>query len=103
MVSLLWDSQRPLKAIARQCGDVYIPRGVAVPALDRKRGWEFKPTGLSEFCTTLIPLLQTVFVMSICSLGSDLIVPLIVFCIFKGEDSFTVMFHKTCKALVKRV
>jgi V-type H+-transporting ATPase subunit A len=39
--------QRPLKAIARQCGDVYIPRGVAVPALDRKRGWEFKPKGLS--------------------------------------------------------
>ncbi|KAG0623245.1 hypothetical protein M758_3G159100 [Ceratodon purpureus] len=39
--------QRPLKAIARQCGDVYIPRGVAVPALDRKRQWEFKPKGLS--------------------------------------------------------
>lgn len=39
--------QRPLKAIALQCGDVYIPRGVAVPALDRKKQWEFKPKGLS--------------------------------------------------------
>jgi V-type H+-transporting ATPase subunit A len=39
--------QRPLKAIALQCQDVYIPRGVAVPALDRKRQWEFKPKGLS--------------------------------------------------------
>lgn len=39
--------QRPLKAIALQCQDVYIPRGVAVPALDRKRQWEFTPKSLS--------------------------------------------------------
>jgi vacuolar-type H+-ATPase catalytic subunit A/Vma1 len=58
MISLLWASlyQRPLKAIALQCGDVYIPRGVAVPALNRKRQWEFKPKGLSEFYTFDIPL-----------------------------------------------
>ena len=41
--------QRPLKAIALQCQDVYIPRGVAVPALDRKRQWEFTPKSLSMF------------------------------------------------------
>ena len=40
--------QRPLKAIAIASASVYIPRGVAVPALDRKALWEFKPTGLSE-------------------------------------------------------
>jgi len=39
--------QRPLKAIALQCQDVYIPRGVAVPALDRKRQWEFTPKSLT--------------------------------------------------------
>ncbi|KAI8467183.1 MAG: vacuolar ATP synthase, subunit A [Monoraphidium minutum] len=37
--------QRPLKAIARQSGDVFIPRGVAVPALDQSIAWEFAPTG----------------------------------------------------------
>lgn len=37
--------QRPLKAIARQSGDVFIPRGVAVPALDSDIAWEFSPTG----------------------------------------------------------
>lgn len=36
--------QRPLKAIARQSGDVFIPRGVAVPALDGSIAWEFAPT-----------------------------------------------------------
>eukprot|EP00898_Chlorokybus_atmophyticus_P005867 jgi/Chlat1/6281/Chrsp44S05865 len=35
--------QRPLKAIAASSGDVYIPRGVAVPALDKKASWEFAP------------------------------------------------------------
>ncbi|OAE26161.1 hypothetical protein AXG93_903s1220 [Marchantia polymorpha subsp. ruderalis] len=35
--------QRPLKAIARMCKDVYIPRGVAVPALDRSKLWEWTP------------------------------------------------------------
>ncbi|KIY96482.1 V-type H+-transporting ATPase subunit A [Monoraphidium neglectum] len=37
--------QRPLKAIAQQSGDVFIPRGVAVPALDQSIAWEFAPTG----------------------------------------------------------
>ena len=40
--------QRPLKAIAIASASVYIPRGVAVPALDRKALWEFEPAGLSE-------------------------------------------------------
>lgn len=35
--------QRPLKAIARASGDVFIPRGVDVPALDRSASWEFEP------------------------------------------------------------
>jgi V-type H+-transporting ATPase subunit A len=36
--------QRPLKAIAVRSGDVFIPRGVAVPALDENAAWEFNPT-----------------------------------------------------------
>ena len=35
--------QRPLKAIALSSGDVFIPRGVDVPALDRKKDYEFTP------------------------------------------------------------
>lgn len=35
--------QRPLKAIAQASGDVFIPRGVDVPALDAKKPWEFAP------------------------------------------------------------
>lgn len=35
--------QRPLKAIALSSGDCFIPRGVDVPALDRKKHWEFNP------------------------------------------------------------
>jgi vacuolar-type H+-ATPase catalytic subunit A/Vma1 len=37
--------QRPLKQIAVASGDVFIPRGVAVPALDVSKSWEFHPTG----------------------------------------------------------
>lgn len=37
--------QRPLKQIAISSGDVFIPRGVAVPALDITKQWEFHPTG----------------------------------------------------------
>lgn len=36
--------QRPLKDIAHQSGDVFIPRGVAVPALDPSKTWDFVPT-----------------------------------------------------------
>ena len=35
--------QRPLKSIAQMSGDVFIPKGVDVPALDRKKQYEFKP------------------------------------------------------------
>ncbi|GJY52754.1 V-type proton ATPase catalytic subunit A [Tanacetum coccineum] len=35
--------QRPLKTIARISHDVYIPRGVSVPALDKDILWEFQP------------------------------------------------------------
>merc|ERR1719506_2237135 len=35
--------QRPLESIAKTTGDVFIPRGVALPALDADRRWEFSP------------------------------------------------------------
>ena len=35
--------QRPLKSIAQMSGDVFIPKGVDVPSLDRKKQYEFKP------------------------------------------------------------
>jgi len=35
--------QRPLSEIAVMSGDVFIPRGVDVPSLDRKKQWEFTP------------------------------------------------------------
>nr|GMC52009.1 V-type proton ATPase catalytic subunit A [Ipomoea batatas] len=40
--------QRPLKTIAIKSGDVYIPRGVSVPALDKDILWEFQPKKLGE-------------------------------------------------------
>ncbi|KAI0845545.1 V-type ATPase [Daldinia vernicosa] len=36
--------QRPLEKIAQQSDSIYIPRGIAVPALDRTKKWEFTPT-----------------------------------------------------------
>lgn len=36
--------QRPLKTIAKLSGDVFIPRGVDVHALDTSLQWEFNPT-----------------------------------------------------------
>jgi V-type H+-transporting ATPase subunit A len=36
--------QRPLKAIADASESIYIPRGIATPALDRVKKWDFKPT-----------------------------------------------------------
>lgn len=35
--------QRPLAAIAEVSQSIYIPRGIAVPALDRKKLWDFNP------------------------------------------------------------
>jgi hypothetical protein len=43
--------QRPLKTIAIKSGDVYIPRGVSVPALDKDVLWEFQPTKLGSDLT----------------------------------------------------
>jgi V-type H+-transporting ATPase subunit A len=36
--------QRPLEEISNVSKTIYIPRGVDVPALDRKKKWEFTPT-----------------------------------------------------------
>ena len=45
LLSCIFDGiQRPLKQIAINSGDVFIPRGVDVPALDRKKAYEFKPS-----------------------------------------------------------
>ena len=45
LLSTIFDGiQRPLKQIAINSGDVFIPRGVDVPALDRKKSYEFKPS-----------------------------------------------------------
>lgn len=41
--------QRPLKTIAKRSGDVYIPRGVSVPALDKDTLWEFQPKKIGNF------------------------------------------------------
>ncbi|KAL6805626.1 ATP synthase alpha/beta family, nucleotide-binding domain-containing protein [Trichoderma sp. SZMC 28012] len=35
--------QRPLASISKISKSIYIPRGVAVPALDREKKWEFTP------------------------------------------------------------
>ncbi|TKY47972.1 V-type proton ATPase catalytic subunit A [Spatholobus suberectus] len=40
--------QRPLKTIAKRSGDVYIPRGVSVPALDKDTLWKFQPKKIGE-------------------------------------------------------
>ncbi|KAJ9625488.1 H(+)-transporting V1 sector ATPase subunit A [Knufia peltigerae] len=36
--------QRPLKGIADDTNSIYIPRGISIPALDRKKKWPFTPT-----------------------------------------------------------
>ncbi|KAI1853644.1 hypothetical protein JX266_001628 [Neoarthrinium moseri] len=36
--------QRPLETISKNSKSIYIPRGVAAPALDRQKKWEFTPT-----------------------------------------------------------
>ncbi|KAI1501088.1 V-type ATPase [Biscogniauxia marginata] len=36
--------QRPLEKISEESKSIYIPRGIALPALDRKKKWEFTPT-----------------------------------------------------------
>merc|ERR1712178_209927 len=44
MLGQIFDGiQRPLKTIAGTTGDVYIPRGIDVPSLDRKTVFEFAP------------------------------------------------------------
>lgn len=35
--------QRPLRAISDESGSIYIPRGIKVNALDRKKKWDFTP------------------------------------------------------------
>ena len=36
--------QRPLEVIYDETKSIYIPRGINVPALNRKKPWEFNPS-----------------------------------------------------------
>lgn len=40
--------QRPLEAIFRASGDVYVPKGVDVPSLTRTKNWTYKPSSHRE-------------------------------------------------------
>ncbi|CAG8499460.1 11145_t:CDS:10 [Paraglomus occultum] len=45
LMSNIYDGiQRPLKAIRDISKSIYIPRGIATPALDQNLAWDFKPT-----------------------------------------------------------
>lgn len=45
LLSSIYDGiQRPLASIQEAADSIYIPRGIAIPALDRKKKWEFTPT-----------------------------------------------------------
>lgn len=35
--------QRPLKEIAEQAENVFVPRGIDLPCLDQDKMWDFKP------------------------------------------------------------
>lgn len=44
LMSNIYDGiQRPLKAIQDVSDSIYIPRGIATPALDKQRAWDFEP------------------------------------------------------------
>lgn len=44
LMSNIYDGiQRPLKAIQEVSQSIYIPRGIATPALDKAFGWDFEP------------------------------------------------------------
>ena len=36
--------QRPLETISKQCGKIFVPKGVEIPCLDIEKEWEFHPT-----------------------------------------------------------
>ncbi|KAL9117122.1 MAG: hypothetical protein Q9187_006345, partial [Circinaria calcarea] len=38
--------QRPLRSISEESNSIYIPRGIAVPSLNRETKWDFKPGDL---------------------------------------------------------
>jgi len=38
--------QRPLKSISEVSNSIYIPRGIAIPSLNREARWDFKPADL---------------------------------------------------------
>ena len=45
LIEQIYDGiQRPLEEIARRTGSNHLPRGIEVPALDRKKRWAFTPT-----------------------------------------------------------
>ncbi|KAL8476482.1 hypothetical protein ACS0TY_028955 [Phlomoides rotata] len=48
LLGLNYSMQRPLKTVAIKSGDVYIPHGVSIPALDKDTLWEFSPKKIGE-------------------------------------------------------
>jgi len=53
-----------LKTIAKRSGDVYIPRGVSVPALDKDTLWEFQPTKIGTREIKLIFFLLLISILN---------------------------------------
>eukprot|EP00611_Tribonema_gayanum_P023723 TRINITY_DN5057_c0_g1_i1.p2 TRINITY_DN5057_c0_g1~~TRINITY_DN5057_c0_g1_i1.p2 ORF type:complete len:621 (-),score=271.41 TRINITY_DN5057_c0_g1_i1:582-2444(-) len=48
MGSIFDGIQRPLEAIAKREGSVFVPRGVDIPCLDQEKTWEFTPCAFRE-------------------------------------------------------
>lgn len=49
IMDMIFDGiQRPLDDIAKQSGDVFIPRGVDIASLNTSKSWEFKPLNFRE-------------------------------------------------------
>ncbi|GAB2259127.1 hypothetical protein Droror1_Dr00027267 [Drosera rotundifolia] len=76
--------ERLLKTIAIRSGDVYIPRGVAVPALDKDILWEFQPKKLDLrepfnlqkgwlmfFCSPVSPIIFPADLLFLASTNAD--------------------------------
>ncbi|GAB2229432.1 hypothetical protein Droror1_Dr00023573 [Drosera rotundifolia] len=76
--------ERPLKTIAIRCGDVYIPCGVVVPALDKDILWEFQPKKLDLrepfnlqkgwlmfFCNPVSPIIFPADLLFLASTNAD--------------------------------
>jgi V-type H+-transporting ATPase subunit A len=83
--------QRPLKTIAIKSGDVYIPRGVSVPALDKDQLWEFQPKKLGNVLISYIKLSAILY-----RKGTNLLICLGVGDAITGGDLYAVSYRNNC-------